>query len=76
MEFFSPFSFYRFHFGFDSSEFTDRLLHFNYMAFLSSGRHISKYHIYQKEAHDVIQCESEGLRTKGIDSVSPMNQAF
>lgn len=42
------FYFYRFHFGFDSGKFTDRLLHFNSMAFLSCGRHISKYHIYQK----------------------------
>lgn len=43
------FCFYRFHFGFDSNKFTDRLLHFNSMAFLSCGRHISKYHIYQKD---------------------------
>lgn len=45
---FSPSRFHRFHFGRDSSKFTDRLLHFNSMAFPSCGRHISKYHIYQK----------------------------
>lgn len=45
---FSPSCSRRFRFGLDSSEFTDRLLHFNSMAFPSWGRHISKYHIYQK----------------------------
>lgn len=45
---FSPSCSHRFWFGLDSSEFTDRLLHFNSMAFPSWGRHISKYHIYQK----------------------------
>lgn len=45
---FSPSCSHRFRFGLDSSEFTDRLLHFNSMAFPSWGRHISKYHIYQK----------------------------
>lgn len=40
--------FHRFDSGLGSSKFTDRLLHFSSMAFLSCGRHISKYHIYQK----------------------------